>query len=269
MKIQITENDIKRMVYNGVKRVIFESLDIRDVVGDLPVGKVASALEAVYPEAVSEFKSNNGNFRAMLDTVSNAYDSSPEEKKAEFRAQLGVQEPVGTEEPAGIPDMPDMITSWESEGGNDEDDNLQSSDEPIDFELDPIISERIKRKVDEVVTRRLNEVIDTTPGRGMTQDELSRLQMEHANREKKAQEICTNLGYTNFWRYGYAGVLCVELQRTEELSKIPSERVWSRAERLQRVLRSYLGEKCRVDVEVRGYAENGMCISSYAKLYIY
>ncbi len=266
MKIQITENDIKRMVYNGVKRVIFESLDIRDVIGDLPVGKVASALEAVYPEAVSEFKSNNGDFRAMLDTVGNAYDSSPEEKKAEFRAQLGVQEPVGTEEPAGIPDMPDMITSWESEGGNDEDDNLQSSDEPIDFELDPIISERIKRKVDEVVTRRLNEVIDTTPSRGMTQDEITRLSIERADREKKAQEICTNLGYTNFWRYGY--LLCVELQRDDELSKISSDEVWNRAERLQKVLRSYLGNNCRVDCEVRGIAENGMCISSYAKLYI-
>lgn len=260
MKIQITENDIKRMVYNGVKRVIFESLDIRDVIGDLSVGKVASALEAVYPEAVSEFKSNNGNFRAMLDTVGNAYDSSPEEKKAEFRAQLGVQEPVGAEEPAGIPDMPDMITSWESEGGNDEDDNLQSSDEPIDFELDPMIAEHIKRKVDEVVTRQLNE--------GMTQDEITRLQIERANKEKKAQEICTNLGYTHFWRYGYAGVLCVELQSDNELSKISSDEVWDRAERLQRELRNYLGNNCRVDVNVRGYTENGMCISSFAILYI-
>ena len=260
MKIQITENDIKRMVYEGAKRAILMEVNIRDVVGDLPLPKVSRAFEAVFPDLVPEYKSNEGNFTAMLDTVCNAYDNAPEEQKAEFRAQLGVQsseQPSGSDNPAGIPDAPIEIDSWESEGGND-DDNLYSSDEPIDFELDDNILKELRRTVDRVVTQRLNV--------GLTQDEITRLSLERANKEKQAQEICSNLGYNNFWRYGY--LLCVELQSDDELSKISTSEVWQRAERLQNALRRSLGNDCRVDCETRGVT-NGMSISSYAKLYIY
>ena len=260
MKIQITENDIKRMVYESAKRAILKEVNIRDVVGDLPLPKVSKAFEAVFPDSVPEYKSNEGNFTAMLDTVCNAYDNAPEEQQAEFRTQLGIQpsEPSGSDNPAGIPDAPVEIDSWESEGGN-EDDNLYSSDEPIDFELDPTIAEAIKRKVDEVVTRKLNEAT--------TQDELTRMQMEWANREKQAQEVCTNLGYTNFWKYG--NLLCVELQNDNELSKVPTDQVWERGERLQAALRRRLGNSSRVETQVRYVTPEGMSVSAFGKIYLY
>ena len=156
MKTYITENDIQRMVFRGVKRAIFENVSIKDIIydADLPLDRVSDALEAVYPEAMPEYTSNEGDFSNMINTVCRAYDSSSEEKKAEFRAKLGLEQgaPENVNDDDGL-----VITSWESEGGNDEE-PLYSGDEPIDFELDPIVSEKIERTVNRVVTRKLNEI---------------------------------------------------------------------------------------------------------------
>ena len=117
---------------------------------------------------------------------------------------------------------------------------------------------KLKAMIKESVRKVLNE--------DAYGDEMVRLQNEHAQREKSAMEICKNLGYTHFWHYGY--LLCVELQSTDELSKVSHEEVWRRKEEIEKALKRGLGSDCRVDYEIRGMVDDKNCISSYAKLYV-
>lgn len=133
MKVKITENEIKSMVFEGVKRAIFENVSISDIIrkkeaeqkasgqgGKNPLFLALQAFQQVLPNAGDQIASSWD----FAEGMQKAYDSAtPEEQQAVMQAI-----------------------------------NQLFGYETIDMELDPEVAAGIQEVVNRVVTRKLNEI---------------------------------------------------------------------------------------------------------------
>lgn len=264
-KIRLTEAQLKSIIKKAVKRALCESSNYGTTLwGDDFVNVT-----------IEKFGNGINEDEVLNDpNVDDIFQSKFEIKATYIDEPASWDSPGGTDfyidEDDGLYDLIELIKNPKlrdmferaydklittGELGNYE---FIGPEEPEYPELDEskINDKQLRRLISESIRKVLNEA-----------DSYGDLNSrERAEREKKAQEICTNMGFTQFWR-NY-NLLCVELQNNGESCKVSYDEVWGRAKKIENALKRYLGGDVRVDCETRGVADNDMCISSYAKLYV-
>ena len=133
MKIKINESDIKGMVFEGVKRAIFEHVNIADIIRKKEEEQKASGRGGKNPlflalQAFQQVLPNSGDIIAsswdFAEGMQKAYDSASPEEQQELERAI----------------------------------NQLFGYETIDMELDPDVSAAIQEAVDRVMAKKLNEV---------------------------------------------------------------------------------------------------------------
>jgi hypothetical protein len=144
MKINITESDIKSMVLEGVKKAIFENVDIWDAVKDynswVVLNAVEDTLKADVPDIREKFATSGNPVRFAVGLIQNADDEKRNEffknvnkRQRELDGESGDNENQDSE-PAGVKD-----------------------EEPIDIFFDDDFEASLEESVDRVVSTLLNE----------------------------------------------------------------------------------------------------------------
>lgn len=123
MKISVNTSDIKGMVMESVKKCLFEGMDIRSLIENLPISQALDPYKQVFgEEALNALSTSRGD---IFDVMQQTFDNGTPEQQQEYVARV----------------------KGEFQG-----------DDGIDIELDPDVMAMISETVDKVVDNVINEI---------------------------------------------------------------------------------------------------------------